>query len=84
MAIFGFRRFMKNVFCFGTTGFDEERAPPPTPVPEHKLRRLRSSQWDVEGIRACEQLSPDGKPFGMVVRTKREAAMGVRNIYYPE
>lgn len=82
MAIFGFRRLMKNLFCFCTTGLDEEKASPATPVAVE--RRLRSSQWDVEGIRACEQLSPNGQPYGMVVRTKREAAMGVRNIYYPE
>lgn len=82
MAIFGFRRLLKNLFCFCETGFDEEKAPPATPV--RVERRLRSSQWDVEGIAACEQLSPIGKPFGMVVRTKAEAAAGVCNIIYPQ
>lgn len=84
MAIFGFRRLMKNLFCFCTTGWDEEKAPPPTPVPEDKLRRLRSSQWDVEGVAACAHLSPCGQPYGMVVRTRREAAAGVCNIIYPQ
>lgn len=84
MAIFGFRRLLKNLFCFGTTGLNEERAPPPTPVPEERCRRLRSSRWDVEGVAACAQLSPCGKPHGMVVRTRSEAAAGVCNIIYPQ
>lgn len=85
MAIFGFRRLLKNLFCFCTLGLDEERAPPATPV--RVERRLRSSQWDTEGIRAGESLAPllNGvKSFGMVARTRSEAARGVCNVIYPE
>lgn len=85
MAIFGFRRLLKNIFRFCTLGLDEERAPPPTPVPVERFRPLRSSQWDTEGIAACAELSAvDGRPFGMVVRTKAEAQAGVCNIIYPQ
>lgn len=83
-SIFGFRKLMKNLFCFGTTGFNEEKAPPPTPV--RVDRRLRSSAgWDMEGLRACEELERiPGTHFGIVLRTKSEAAAGKCCIIYPQ
>lgn len=85
MACFGFRRLLKNLIKFRTTGRKEEKAPPPTPV--NVGRRLRSSQWDMEGFRACQQVLAEREPgqyFGMVVRTKAEAAAGVPCVVYPQ
>lgn len=77
------KKFFKDVFCFCTTGLDEERAPPARPVAVR--RHLRASQWDVEGLRACEELVREpGTHFGIVVRTPSEAAAGKCCVIYQQ
>lgn len=75
--------FLKNVFCFQSLGLSDERAPPPRPVQVRK--HLPAKRWDLEGLRACEELVREpGTHFGIVVRTHSEAAAGKCCIIYEQ
>lgn len=77
------RRLLKDIFCFCTLGLDEEKPEPARPV--RVSRHLRASQWDVEGLRACEELVREpGTHFGIVVRTPSEAAAGKCCVIYQQ
>lgn len=82
MAVFGLRKLLKNLIKFQSFGWNDEKAPPPTPVAVGSCQQLRAAVWDVEGVAAARSLPPCGVPYGMVVRTRREAAAGVCNIIY--
>lgn len=76
---------LSSLLKFRDLGLDDEKAPPPTPVAEYACIPLRDSVWDVSGDVAARQMqlaAPYGRSFGVVVRTRAEAAAGVRNIYY--